>query len=143
MPRIIRQKQLLKNKVELFLMGLQYLKHVFVFTVILLDLFTGILLGSNMLNVYSLVSFLLQLLYLLSVIISNVLTVNIYNRSRQYDLTFLVSKTLLDVCTLPALIIGSLLGILRTKGTFYRTQRIASNVRYSSINEPLDTEFIQ
>ena len=143
MPRIIRQKQLLKNKVELFLTGLQYLKHVFVFTVILLDFFTGILLGSDMLNVYSLVSFLLQLLYLLSVIISNVLSVNIYSRSRQYDLSFLVSKMLLDVCTLPALIIGSLLGILRTKGTFYRTQRIASNVRYSSINEPLDNKFIR
>src|SRR5438093_1694621 len=126
MPRIIRQKQLLKNKVELFLTGLQYLKHVFVFTVILLDLFTGNLLGSNMLNVYSLVSFLLQLLYLLSVIISNVLTVNIYNRSRQYDVKFLVSKMLLDVCTLPALIIGYLLGILRTKRTFYRIKRIAS-----------------
>jgi hypothetical protein len=108
-----------------------------------LDLFTGILLGSNMFNVYSLVSFLLQLLYLLSVIISNVLTVNIYNRSRQYDLKFLVSKMLLDVCTLPALIIGSLLGILRTKGTFYRSQKIASNVRYSSINKPLDNEFIR
>jgi len=131
MPRLIKHEQPLKNKIEIFLTGLRYLKCIFILSLILLDLVTVIILGSNIFNIFSIISFSIQLFCLFSVIITNALGVIICIRSRQYDLTFLLSKLLLDICTLPALIIGSLLGILRTKGTFYRTQRIASKIQIS------------
>ena len=130
-PRLIKHEQPLKNKIEIFLTGLRYLKYIFILSILLLDLATVILLNSSIFNIYSITSFSIQLFCLFSVIITNVLGVIICNRSRQYDLTFLLPKLFLDICTLPALIIGSLLGILRNKGTFYRTQRIASNNQIS------------
>ena len=125
-PTLIKHKQPLKNKVEIFLTGMRYLKYAFILSLMLLDLCMLILLDSKIFNIYSLASYSIQLFCLFSFIIANVMEVIICNRSRQYDFTFLLSKLFLDICTLPALIIGSLLGILRNKGTFYKTRRISS-----------------
>jgi cellulose synthase/poly-beta-1,6-N-acetylglucosamine synthase-like glycosyltransferase len=122
-PTLIKHKQPLKNKVEIFLTGLRYLRYIFILSLLVLDVYI-VILGSKTFNIYLLTSLSIQLFCLFSFIIATVMGVIICNRSRQYDVTFLLSKLFLDICTLPAMIIGSLLGIIRNKGTFYRTERI-------------------
>jgi len=122
-PTLIKHKQPLKNKVEIFLTGLRYLRYIFILSLLVLDVYI-VILGSKTFNIYLLTSLSIQLFCLFSFIIATVMGVIICNRSRQYDVTFLLSKLFLDICTLPAMIIGSLLGIIRNKGTFYKTGRI-------------------
>jgi len=125
-PTLIKHKQPLKNKVEIFLTGFRYLRYIFILSLLLLDVYIAVMLGSKTFNIYLLASFSIQLFCLFSFIMATVLGVNICNRSRRYDVTFLLSKLFLDICTLPAMIIGSLLGLIRNKGTFYKTRRINS-----------------
>jgi cellulose synthase/poly-beta-1,6-N-acetylglucosamine synthase-like glycosyltransferase len=129
-PTLIKHKQPLKNKVEIFLTGMRYLKYAFILSLLLVDLYMLILLDSKIFNIYSLTSYSIQLFCLFSFIIANLMGIIICNRNGQYDFTCLLSKLFLDICTLPALIIGSLLGILRNKGTFHKTRRI-SNMQIS------------
>ena len=130
-PKLIKHKQPLKNKIEIFLTGCLYLRYIIFICLLILDLVTLIMFNSNIFNIYSILCLSVQLFCLISIIITNVLAVVICNKSRHYDLTFLVSKLFLDICTFPALVIGSLLAVLRKKGTFYRTERIAGNIQIS------------
>jgi len=125
-PTLIRHKQSLKNKVEIFLTGFRYLRYIFILSLLLLDVYIVVILGSKTFNIYLLASLSIQLFCLFSFIMATVLGVLICNRSRKYDITFLLSKLFLDIYTLPAMIIGSLLGVIRNKGTFYKTRRINS-----------------
>ena len=68
----------------------------------------------------------LQVFCLTSIIMVNIKAMLVLKKKKQHDFTFLLSKLLLDISVLPAIIVGSLLGVLRSKGTFYKTERIAA-----------------
>ncbi len=124
-PRFVKNKQPIKNKIEVFLSGLHYLKNTIVLSLLLFDLYAVMVPDLKTFNALSITSFSIQLFCLCSFIITNVIGVVICSStSKQYNFSFIISKLLLDICTLPATIIGSLLGILRKKGTFYKTRRI-------------------
>ena len=124
LSRLLLSKQPLKNKVELFLTGLRYFKYVFLPVLLLIDI-DSLIAPSEVFTMTSVGSLSVQIFCFTSIIMVNIMAMLVLNREKQYDFTFLLSKLLLDVCVLPALIIGSLLGVFRRKGTFYKTERIA------------------
>ena len=138
-PRLLKSTLPVNKKIEIFLTGFHYLKFVFILCLMifdivmattansLLDLELNIVLTSLSIQLFCFVSFLTANMYGLIVCNKN-------NKGRKYDTTILISKMVLDLCTIPALIIGSLRGIMRSKGTFHRTQRIACNIQLSSKN---------
>lgn len=125
LSRILLSEQPFKNKVEIFLTGLMYFKYVFLPVLILLDIYS-LVASSGVNNMTSVGSLSLQVFCLTSIIMVNIMAMLVLKKQKQYDFTFLLSKLLLDICVLPALIVGSLLGVLRSKGTFYKTERIAA-----------------
>jgi cellulose synthase/poly-beta-1,6-N-acetylglucosamine synthase-like glycosyltransferase len=123
-PRLLECKQSIIKKLEIFLTGFQYLKYTLILFLIMLDLVALESLDSIIYNTYWLTSFSIQLFCISTLIITNIFGVVICNRNKHYGVNDFLSKLFLDVCTLPALILGSCLGILRDKGVFYRTKRI-------------------
>ena len=128
-PRLILLKQPLKNKIEIFLTGSRYLRYLLILTVILLDFIGLSLAGSNRLNIYLIISLAIQFSGIGIFILVNGLGLLICRKSVNYNLTFLMSEVILEICVSPALILGSLLAIFRKKGSFHRTQRIGSKAR--------------
>lgn len=124
MFKLARSKtQTIKSKVELFFTGFRYLKYNLIILLVLSDFFIVTTLDSKTIGPLLYISFSLQLVCVLSLLLTNILGVIICSTSRQYGLSFIWSKILLEICTIPALIFGSLLGILRQKGTFHKTRR--------------------
>jgi cellulose synthase/poly-beta-1,6-N-acetylglucosamine synthase-like glycosyltransferase len=126
-PSLLKCKQPINKKLEIFLTGFQYLKYTFILFLIMLDLVALESLDSIIYDTYWLTSFSIQLFCIMTVIITNIVGVVICNRTKHYDVSDFLSKLFLDICTLPALIMGSSLGVLRDKGVFYKTQRIVGN----------------
>lgn len=124
LSKILITKQPLKNKVEFFLTGLRYFKYVFLPVLLLLDIYS-LVTPTGIFNMTLLSSLSVQIFCLISIITMNIMELLVLKKDKKYDFTFLLSKLLLDICVLPALIIGSLLGVLRKKGTFYKTKRIS------------------
>jgi hypothetical protein len=106
----------------------------------LLDAIAFSLPNSIIFNIYHVLSLSMQLFCLLAVILVNMLGFIICNRSKQYDLTYVISKLTIEICTLPALILGSMLGIVRKKGNFYKTVRIATTAKKLSTGSFLATK---
>lgn len=126
-PRLLKCKQPINKKLEIFLTGFQYLKYTFILFLIMLDLVALESLDSIIYDTYWLTSFSIQLFCIMTVIITNIIGIVICNRTKHYDVSDFLSKLFLDICTLPALILGSSLGVLRDKGVFYKTQRVVGN----------------
>ena len=129
LPILVKQINPINTKIEIFLTGFHYLKYILILPLMLLDGATIISLSSEIYDGLSIASISIQLFCLSAFIIANIGGMVICNTSRRhkrYNTVFLLSKLLLDICVAPALIFGSLRGILRNKGSFYRTQRIAS-----------------
>lgn len=124
-PDIILQKQPLKNKIEFIFTGCRYLLYILVPFFLLQDLILLSLRGSIVWDISILMSLSIQCLSLIILILANGFGIILCRRSKQYSLAFLTSKLLLEFCTIPALIGGSLLGIVRKKGNFHRTLRIS------------------
>lgn len=117
-----KSDQAVKNKIEISFTGLRYLKNLIIPLVLLLDTYTVFMNGIT----YSLPIILLVLIQafcLASMLGVNITTIPIICRNKHYGLSFLLSKLLLDLCVMPAIITGSIVGFLRRKGTFYRTKR--------------------
>jgi cellulose synthase/poly-beta-1,6-N-acetylglucosamine synthase-like glycosyltransferase len=130
-PRLILYKQPLKNKIEIFFTGFRYLRHLLILSLVLLDFIGLSLAGSNKLNIFFIMSFAIQFLCIGLFLFVNGLGLVICRRSVHYTLKFLMSELILEFCVSPALILGSLLGICRKKGSFHRTQRIGNIVKGS------------
>ena len=135
LPEVVKQENPINAKIEIFLTGFHYLKYVLILSLVLLDVATIISFSSNIYDNLSITSLLIQFFCILTFIIANIggmIICNSARRSKRYNTMFLLSKLLLDICIAPALIFGSLRGMLRNKGSFYRTQRI---VPYITANE--------
>jgi cellulose synthase/poly-beta-1,6-N-acetylglucosamine synthase-like glycosyltransferase len=117
------------EKVELFLNGLQYAKFIFVLGIGILDIFLILmfLLGSynnnhQLMNLFE-ISLSLQAANLATSIALIIWAAKICKPVRRYDIKDVLSLLALYVITTPAFVIGSLRGLLRNKGTFYKTRR--------------------
>ncbi|MDQ3872888.1 MAG: glycosyltransferase family 2 protein [Thermoproteota archaeon] len=116
------------DKVELFLNGLQYAKYTFVLGVGIINavLIPVFLLGhysSHQLMDMVEVSFSLQGANLAAFLVRITLGAKICRPVRSYGIKDILSLVALMMVTTPALVIGSVRGLLRDNGTFYRTRR--------------------
>jgi cellulose synthase/poly-beta-1,6-N-acetylglucosamine synthase-like glycosyltransferase len=114
-----------RDKIEFFLMGLQYLK----FPAIVMLIVTNLILISYNGVEYSLednffkLSLSVQAAALVSTIGLSFLALEACGSIRKYRFRDVLNLLFLNFCTMPAFIIGSLYGLFRDEGIFYRTER--------------------
>lgn len=130
-PKIISGTQPLKNKIEIIFTGFHYLKYALLLSLIVVDLLIMTISHSTTMGPFVLASFCLQSLCLIAVLLTNHLGTVTCSSGKPYTRSFIGSKILLEICTIPVLILGSFLGIVRKKGTFYKTQRNQVGVKIS------------
>ena len=117
-----------KNKIEIFFTGARYLRYLLILSILLLDCVIFSEVGLTF-NVYEMLAFTVQILCIAIFTLAKVLGLVICKRHVHYTFTFLISELIVGICVSPALIIGSILGILRKKGSFHRTQRIGATAK--------------
>jgi cellulose synthase/poly-beta-1,6-N-acetylglucosamine synthase-like glycosyltransferase len=124
LSNILRGPLSIKEKLELFFTGMQYAKFLLILALLVVTcarLFTDdiVPIGSTLLFVTSLV---IQAVALSIYVGHNVLSIHMLgSQNFSYkDILFLVA---LNVCTFSAFVVGSLRGLLRQNGVFYKTER--------------------
>jgi GT2 family glycosyltransferase len=117
----------LLDKIELFFVGLRYVKYIFIILMISIDLFLLNEKGLDgiLTNNFIKISLWLQSLSLIIYIIFNFLSLkNEYRiKIEKFEIKYIIYLLGVNIFTIPALAIGSLLGFVRTKGNFYNTIR--------------------
>jgi hypothetical protein len=117
----------LLDKIELFFVGLRYVKYIFIILMISIDFFLLSEKGLDdiLTNNFIKISLWLQSLSLIIYIIFNLLSLkNEYSiKIEKFEIKYIIYLLGVNIFTIPALAIGSLLGFVRTKGNFYNTVR--------------------
>lgn len=125
---IIRSKNLsILEKLELLLIGFQYAKFIFVFSLLFMD---SVILLSKIYFHFDYYAYLLTGVLLLiqgsvlaSTVISHLLVKHVCSEFKNYTNLDLFYTLILSIVTIPAIMMGSILGICRTKGIFLKTRR--------------------
>jgi cellulose synthase/poly-beta-1,6-N-acetylglucosamine synthase-like glycosyltransferase len=118
----------LVDKVELFLNGLQYAKFISILgleiinMILILMFLSGRYSSQELMNMFG-ISFSLQALNLVVALVRIILAVRICRPVRRYGIKDVLDLLALIVVTTPAFVIGSLRGLFRDNGTFYKTRR--------------------
>jgi cellulose synthase/poly-beta-1,6-N-acetylglucosamine synthase-like glycosyltransferase len=119
----------LVDKVELFLMGLQYAKFIFVLAIGIINMILLLMFLSGsynnsqqLMNIFG-ISFSFQTANLAIALTCITCAARISRPIRRYDIKDVLSLLMLCVITAPAFVIGSLRGFFRDNGTFYKTRR--------------------
>lgn len=114
-------------KVVLFFLGFKYAKYIFIIFLVIIDFFLLLDQGINSIltNDFFKILFGIQGLSLIIYIIYNMLSLKINYNTVTKDFTSkdMTYHLLVNICTIPAFVIGSFLGFIRSKGNFYRTKR--------------------
>jgi cellulose synthase/poly-beta-1,6-N-acetylglucosamine synthase-like glycosyltransferase len=123
--RILTSKKTTIDKVEFIFTGLQYAKFIVVLTLIVID---SILLVSNGISFAINNNFMKSSLLVQAAILSinigiSFVATDVCKIVRNYSIKDVLYLLFLNLCTMPAFAIGSLLGLFRKEGTFYRTER--------------------
>ncbi|HJU58499.1 MAG TPA: glycosyltransferase [Nitrososphaeraceae archaeon] len=126
--KIVKNKRLtFFYKLELFFLGLKYAKYIFIIFLVIIDFFLLFDQGINgiLTNDILKISFGIQGLSLIIYIIYNMLSLKINYKTvtKEFTSKDMIYLLLLNICTIPAIVIGSFLGFIRSKGNFYRTKR--------------------
>jgi cellulose synthase/poly-beta-1,6-N-acetylglucosamine synthase-like glycosyltransferase len=121
---IIRSPLSLKEKIELLFTGMNYAKFLAILALVVFDcvrFLTGDILPAN--TYYLFISSLaIQAIALSLYLGNNIMSIFLIGSQslNQKDVLFL---TALNMCTFVAMVIGSIFGLLREKGTFYKSER--------------------
>jgi hypothetical protein len=116
-------------KVEFFFTGLHYAKSISILALILFDISLLILLllrnDSNLLanNSFIFSSLSMQAVSLTFAIITNIISISVLKQIEKYSMKHVLYVLTLNLFTVPALALGSILGLIRNRGYFYRTRR--------------------
>jgi cellulose synthase/poly-beta-1,6-N-acetylglucosamine synthase-like glycosyltransferase len=126
---IIRSRTLSPaDKLDLFMVGLQYAKYMPVFLLPIIDwAIAAVVVAStaafdNAATVFK-ASLALQAACLVTAIATNAAAARLCGSVRNYTLKDVAGLLALNIATIPAFAAGSLRGFFRNKGTFHRTQR--------------------
>jgi cellulose synthase/poly-beta-1,6-N-acetylglucosamine synthase-like glycosyltransferase len=117
------------DKVEFFFTGLHYAKSISILALILFDISLLMLLllrnDNNLLadNSFILPSLSMQAVSLSFAIITNIISVSVLEQIEKYSIKHVLYLLTLNLFTVPALALGSILGLIRNRGYFYRTRR--------------------
>lgn len=122
---ILTSKKTVRDKIELFFMGLQYSKFIAVAILIITDF---LLVLSNGLDFALNDNFMKMSLSVQAVILSMAIVIgfiafNACTTIRCYNVKDVLYLLFLGSCTIPAFVIGSLYGLFRDEGIFYKTER--------------------
>ncbi|HYY70769.1 MAG TPA: hypothetical protein VE595_00025, partial [Nitrososphaeraceae archaeon] len=124
---IENEKLTFLSKTELFFVGLRYAKYIPIMLLVIIDLILLIDQGINsiLINDFLKISIGIQGLSLIIYILYNILSLKIKYKflMRDFDFKDIIYLLLLNICTMPAFVVGSFLGFIRPKGNFYRTKR--------------------
>jgi hypothetical protein len=113
------------DKIEFFFIGGQYAKFIPLFALIIMDctiLMSGgieFIRNNNLLNI----TLFIQIANVLAIIGTSLLAMPLCSHIRNYDMKDSLSLLFLNLCTMPAFVIGSLRGFFRKEGAFYKTER--------------------
>jgi cellulose synthase/poly-beta-1,6-N-acetylglucosamine synthase-like glycosyltransferase len=117
----------LLDKIELFFVGLRYIKYSFIILMISINFFLLSEKGIDgiLTNNFIKISLWLQSFSLIIYIIFNLLSLKNAHRIEieKFEIKYIIYLLGVNIFTIPALTIGSLLGFVRTKGNFYNTIR--------------------
>jgi cellulose synthase/poly-beta-1,6-N-acetylglucosamine synthase-like glycosyltransferase len=122
---ILISKIRLRDKIELILTGLQYSKYIAAVTLIIID---SILLSSNGIDFVISDDFMKMSLSVQAAILSITIGIcfmalDVCTAIQSYDVRDVLYLFLLNLCTVPAFVIGSLYGFFKDQGIFYRTEK--------------------
>jgi cellulose synthase/poly-beta-1,6-N-acetylglucosamine synthase-like glycosyltransferase len=124
---IENEKLTFLSKMELFFVGLRYAKYIPIMFLVIIDLILLIDQGvkSILINDFLKISIGIQGLSLIIYLLYNILSLKIKYKfvMRDFDFKDIIYLLLLNICTMPAFVVGSFLGFIRPKGNFYRTKR--------------------
>ena len=123
--RILTSKISYTYKIELLFTGLQYAKAIGILGLIIIDY---MLLSTNgvdfiMHNYFIEALLFVQFVSFLIIISTYFISMPICRNIRSYSVKDALYSMSLDVYSMPAFILGSILGLSRRKGIFYKTQR--------------------
>jgi cellulose synthase/poly-beta-1,6-N-acetylglucosamine synthase-like glycosyltransferase len=113
-------------KLELFLMGLRYAKYIPIVCLIIFDFLMLCGKGYDYIIRDNAIKLLmgLQGLSLFMYLAYNTASINLlWKKKEPYGYRDMLCLLLLNLYTVPAFVIGSVLGLVRSKGSFYRTTR--------------------
>ena len=126
--KIVENERLnILSKAELFFVGFRYAKYIPIMFLVIMDFFILIAQGINSIlsNDFLKLSIGIQGISLIIYLIYNVLSLKINYKTVTREFTFkdIFYLLLLNICSMPAFVLGSFLGFIRPKGNFYRTKR--------------------
>jgi len=123
--KILTSKMALINKMEFFIIGIQYAKLIPLLALIIIDftilISNGIdfIINNNLMKI----TLIIQIANLLTIIGTSLMTIPLCSNVEKYNIRDSFYLLLLNLCTMPAFVIGSLRGLFRKDGIFYKTER--------------------
>jgi cellulose synthase/poly-beta-1,6-N-acetylglucosamine synthase-like glycosyltransferase len=124
--KILTSKVTFVDKIEFFFIGGQYAKFIPLLALMIID--CTILIGNRidfiMNNNLMKLTLIIQLANLLAIIGTSLLAISLCSYIRNYSIRDVLYLILLNICTMPAFVIGSLRGFFRNEGgPFYKMKR--------------------
>jgi cellulose synthase/poly-beta-1,6-N-acetylglucosamine synthase-like glycosyltransferase len=123
--RILTSKMAFINKMEFFIIGIQYTKLIPLLALIIID-FTIIIsngidfiISNNLMKI----TLIIQIANLLTIIGTSLMAIPLCSTIEKYNIRNLFYLLLINLSTMPAFVIGSLRGLFRKDGIFYKTER--------------------
>ena len=123
--KILTSKMALINKMEFFIIGIQYAKLIPLLALIIIDftilISNGIdfIINNNLMKI----TLIIQIANLLTIIGTSLMAIPLCSNVEKYNIRDSFYLSLLNLCTMPAFVIGSLRGLFRKDGIFYKTER--------------------
>ena len=123
--KILTSKMALINKMEFFIIGIQYTKFIPLLALIIIDftilISNGIdfIINNNLMKI----TLIIQIANLLTIIGTSLLAIPLCSNIEKYNIRDSFYLLLLNLFTMPAFVIGSLRGLFRKDGIFYKTER--------------------
>jgi cellulose synthase/poly-beta-1,6-N-acetylglucosamine synthase-like glycosyltransferase len=123
--KMLTSKMAFINKMEFFIIGIQYAKLIPLLALIIIDFIILISNGIDFIinNNLMKITLIIQIANLLTIIGTSLLAIPLCSNIEKYNIRDSFYLLLLNLCTMPAFVIGSLRGLFRKDGIFYKTER--------------------
>ena len=123
--KMLTTKMAFINKIEFFIIGIQYAKLIPLLALIIIDFIILINNGIDFIinNNLMKITLIIQIANLLTIIGTSLLAIPLCSNIEKYNIRDSLYLLLLNLCTMPAFVIGSLRGFFRKEGVFYKTER--------------------
>ena len=113
------------HKIEILFTGLQYVKFIFLVSLILFDIVIWITIGIDFVlnNYLTKLLILTQAANLFLYIGTTAISIHVCRKIRNFSARDMWAMLFLNICTIPATVAGSFRGLIRNEGKFFKTPR--------------------